>query len=45
MHDAESGHMIWSGMVEKKFKMSDDIQKLITDYTVKIFKKHPLKPK
>ena len=45
MHDAQSGQMIWSGMVEKKFKMSDDIQKIITDYTVKIFKKHPLKPK
>jgi hypothetical protein len=45
MHDAESGQMIWSGMIEKKFKMSDDIQKLISDYTVKIFKKYPLKPK
>jgi len=45
MYDSQSGQMIWSGMVEKKFKMSDDIQKIITDYTVKIFKKHPLKPK
>jgi hypothetical protein len=45
MYDAETGKMIWNGMVEKKFKMSDDIQKLIGDYTVKIFKTYPVKPK
>ncbi len=43
MYDTESKKMVWSGMANKQFKMSDDIEKLVMDYTVKIFKKYPLK--
>lgn len=45
MYDTETGNMVWSGMVEKTFKMSDDIEKIISDYTIKIFKKYPMKSK
>lgn len=45
MYDTETRKLIWSGMVEKQFKMSDDIEKILTDYTAKIFKKYPLKKK
>jgi hypothetical protein len=43
MYDTQTGHLVWSGMVEKTFKLSDDVEKLIVDNTVKIFKKFPLK--
>lgn len=44
MYDTGTGKLVWSGMVQKSFKMSDDIQQLLRDNTVKIFKKLPLKP-
>jgi len=43
MYDTDSKKLIWTGMANKKFKLSDDIQKIIMDYTVKIFKKYPVK--
>ena len=43
MYDTETKKLVWSGMVEKTFKLSDDIEKIIGDYTVKIFKKYPVK--
>lgn len=43
MYDTESKKLVWSGMANKQFKMSDDVEKLIMDYTVKIFKKYPIK--
>ena len=43
MYDTETKKLVWSGMVSKKFKMSDDVEKIIMDYTVKIFKKYPVK--
>ena len=43
MYDTQTGKMAWSGMIQKKFEMSDDIEKLLIDNTVKIFKKYPLK--
>jgi hypothetical protein len=45
MYDTETRKLIWSGMVEKTFKMSDDIEKILYDYTAKIFKKYPIKKK
>lgn len=43
MYDTGTKKIIWTGMVSKQFKMSDDIEKIVMDYTVKIFKKYPLK--
>ena len=45
MYDTETRKMVWSGMVEKTFKLTDDVEKIIGDYTVKIFKKYPVKKK
>ena len=44
MYDTSDRRLVWSGRAEKKFEMSDDIHKIINDYTVKIFKKLPIKP-
>lgn len=45
MYDAESAKLIWSGRVEKSFKATEDVQKLITYNTKQIFKKLPIKIK
>ena len=45
MFDTETREMVWTGMVEKRFKITDDVEKLIADYTVKIFRKYPIKKK
>jgi len=45
MYDASSGKIIWSGLVNKTFKPTDDIEDLIADYTAKIFNKFPRKRK
>jgi hypothetical protein len=45
MYDTETRKLVWSGMVEKTFKLTDDIEKIIGDYTIKIFKKYPVKGK
>lgn len=43
MYDTSTGKLVWTGKAEKKFKPSDDIAKIIEDYTIKIFKKLPIK--
>ncbi len=43
MYDTESKKLVWSGMANKQFKMTDDIEKIIGEYTTKIFKKYPVK--
>jgi hypothetical protein len=43
MYDTETGKMVWSGEATKTFKLSDDIMKIISDYTIRIFKKYPIK--
>ncbi|HEX6890582.1 MAG TPA: DUF4136 domain-containing protein [Chryseolinea sp.] len=43
MYDTQSTNLVWSGMLEKTFKLSDDVEKIVLDATVKIFKKFPLK--
>jgi len=43
MYDTHSTNLVWSGMLEKTFKLSDDVEKIILDATVKIFKKFPVK--
>lgn len=43
MYDAKTGKLVWNASVNKTFKMSDDIAKIIADYTIKIFKKYPVK--
>lgn len=45
MYDTETKKMVWSGMVEKTFRLTDDIEKIISDYTTKIFKKYPVRKK
>ncbi len=45
MYDTETKKLVWSGMVEKQFKMTDDIEKILGEYTAKIFKKYPVKKK
>jgi len=43
IYDTNTGKLVWTCKAEKQFKMSDDIAKIINDYTIKIFKKYPLK--
>lgn len=43
MYDSRTGKLVWSAYVTKTFENSDDISKLIRDYTEKIFKKFPMK--
>lgn len=43
MYDVKTRKLIWSGRVDKKFKQSEDVQKLITYNTKLIFKKLPIK--
>jgi hypothetical protein len=43
MFDTHTGKLAWSGMLEKTFKLSDDVEKIVLDATVKIFKKFPMK--
>jgi hypothetical protein len=45
MYDTKTGKMVWSGMVKKKFKLTDEVEKIVVNYTVKIFKKFPVKKK
>jgi len=44
MYDTQTGKLVWTGMVEKQFGMTEDVEKLIGAYTTKIFKKFPRKP-
>lgn len=43
MYDTQTKKMVWSGMANKTFKMSDDLEKIVMDYTTKVFKKYPIK--
>jgi len=45
MYDTETRALVWSGMAEKQFKLSDDVEKILEDYTSRIFKKYPIKKK
>ena len=43
MFDTHTGKLAWSGMLEKTFELTEDVEKIVLDATVKIFKKFPLK--
>ena len=43
MYDTQTRKLVWSGQARKEFNMSDDVEKIITDYTIRIFKKYPVK--
>jgi hypothetical protein len=43
MFDTRTGKLVWTARVSKTFKPTDDISKIIRDYTEKIFKKYPIK--
>jgi hypothetical protein len=43
MYDTETRKQVWTGTINKTFKATDDVQKLVMDYTEKIFKKCPIK--
>lgn len=45
MYDTETRQQVWWGMAKRQIKMSDDIEKLLSDYTARIFRKFPLKKK
>lgn len=45
MYDAKTGKLLWTGGDRKKFTYADDIQKIISVSTKKIFKKLPVKHK
>lgn len=43
MYDTGTKKIVWTGMANKQFKLTDDVEKIIMDYTAKIFKKYPVK--
>ena len=43
MYDTQTKKLVWSGQANKTYKMTDDVRKIISDYTVRIFKKYPVK--
>jgi Domain of unknown function (DUF4136) len=43
MYDTQTGKLIWTAHADKTFKLSDDLEKIISDVTAKIFKKLPIK--
>ncbi|MBL7857593.1 MAG: DUF4136 domain-containing protein [Cyclobacteriaceae bacterium] len=45
MYDAKTGDLLWSGGTTKSFTQADDIEKIITTSTDKIFRKFPRKNK
>jgi hypothetical protein len=45
MYDTQTGNLVWSGMVEKQFKLTDDITQILDEYTTRIFKKFPIQKK
>ncbi len=45
MYDTKTRSLVWSGGVNKTFSPADDVEKIIADYTKKIFKKLPIKTK
>ncbi len=45
MFDTKTRSLVWSGGVNKTFSAADDVEKIIGDYTKKIFKKLPIKIK
>ncbi len=45
MYDGKTGKLVWTGGAKKTFAASDDVEKIIADYTKKIFKKLPIKIK
>ena len=45
MYDTKKKKLVWSGSVEKTFSMADDIEKILADYTTRIFKKLKKKKK
>jgi hypothetical protein len=45
MYDTKTNKMVWSASVEKRFQLTDEVEKIVVDYTTKIFKKYPLKKK
>jgi hypothetical protein len=45
MYDGQNGKLVWQCRAKKTFDMSDDIQKIIGDYTKRMFKKLPIKVK
>ena len=45
MYDGKTGKLVWTGGANKTFAQSDDIEKIIGDYTKRIFRKLPIKHK
>jgi hypothetical protein len=43
MYDTETKKLVWTGQATKTFKLTEDVHKLVVDYTAKIFKKFPVK--
>ncbi|MBK7652777.1 MAG: DUF4136 domain-containing protein [Flammeovirgaceae bacterium] len=45
MYDTQTKNLVWSGKIQKTFNRADDIPKILSDYTTRIFKKLPIKKK
>jgi hypothetical protein len=45
MYDPETGRQVWWGMARRQISMKDDIEKMISAYTTRIFRKFPVKRK
>ena len=45
MYETKMRSLVWSGGVNKTFSPKDDVEKIIGDYTKKIFKKLPIRVK
>ena len=43
MYDTQTRKQVWTGTINKTFQATDDVQKIVMDYTEKIFKKCPIK--
>jgi hypothetical protein len=45
MFDTTTGRQVWWGMARRQISMKDDIQKMISAYTARIFRKFPVRKK
>ena len=43
MYDTNTRQLVWTAMAEKRFKLTDDVQKILEDYIQKIFNKYPVR--
>lgn len=45
MYDTQTGKQVWWGMASRQISMKEDIEKLLDQYTARIFRKFPVRKK